>query len=91
MTATPRRLRAVPVSEDCAGGCMMVCQATLSGPQPTRVQALTPVTGPGGPHIAVRVGSVLLLISDQQAMDAVTAAVRQANSLADAVYGTRRN
>ncbi|MGO4341540.1 hypothetical protein [Pedococcus sp. 2YAF34] len=88
MTAAPQQLRAVPVREDSDSHCTLVCQATLSGPQATTVRVLTPVTGPGRPHLAVRIGSILLLMADRQALRSVSDAVRRAQALADTAYGT---
>ena len=89
MTTAPHRLKAVQVREDGGNLCTLVCQATLSGPQLTSVRALSPITGPGGPHIGVRVGSVLLLIADRQALRSVLNAMKEAELLADTAYGTR--
>jgi hypothetical protein len=64
MTTAPHKLRAVPAPSGSADPCTLVCQATLSGPQEITVRVLTPVSGPGRPHVAVRVGSVVLLIAE---------------------------
>ena len=89
MTDAPHRLKAVPPHDGSASLCTLVCQATLSGPQETTVRVLTPVTGLGKPHLAVRVGPILLLVADQPALRSVADAVRQAELLADVTYGAR--
>jgi hypothetical protein len=83
---TVLKARAVPAREGSVDPCALVCQATLSGSQEITVRALTPGTGPGRPHIAVRVGSILLLIADRQALDSIADGVRQAHALADTAY-----
>lgn len=85
MTAAPHRLRAVSTSRSSrTGACSVVCQATLEGQQATSVRVLTPVTGPAEARIGIRVGAVLLLISDRQALDSLSRAVEEAEQLAGA-------
>lgn len=88
-TNTPH-LRALPRprTEPDPSGCSVVCQAKLSGPQPTSVRVLTPVTGPGDVLIAVRVGGILLLMSDLEALRSLGEVVALAEGLAPGAFGS---
>ncbi|WP_270886547.1 hypothetical protein [Pedococcus sp. 5OH_020] len=86
MTAAPHRLHAVTGHAHNKGGCLVVCQATLHGPQDTSVRTLIPVTGTGGPHVAVRIGPILLLVADRQAMTSLLDAWVHADRLAAAAF-----
>ncbi len=69
--STPRRLTAVPGrgKRDDDYSCRVAAQAVMEGTQDTRVQALTPLAGPGHGQIAVRVGRVLVYVNDREALD----------------------
>lgn len=90
MTAPSRRLRAVS-SPPRSSACMVVCQASLTGQQEISVRVLMPVSGPPESRIAVRVGAVLLLISDQHALDSLAAAVEEAQRVAGAAHNQPRD
>ncbi len=86
MNPTPR-LRLVPsLSEPASSTVTVVTQATVRGRQPTTVRALYPVTGGGGPQIAVRVGPILILVADRAALESFVNAWRQAEGLADGAF-----
>lgn len=88
MNTAPRRLTAVPKAPGSnTSVCSIVCQTTISGPQQTSVRVLTPVSGPDGPHIAVRLGGLLLLISDRAALGCLSDACTAAEALADRAFG----
>lgn len=89
MTTAPRRLRVVPAppTPEAAARCEVVCQATLNGSQETSVRALTPVSGGVGPMIALRVGRVLILLSDRGALRSIREACRSAEELAEQAFG----
>lgn len=67
----------------------MVCQATLSGAQEVTVRVLTPVSGPGGPQIGVRIGPLLILVSDRDALKSMVDVSNQAELLAETAFGPR--
>ncbi|MGO4341548.1 hypothetical protein [Pedococcus sp. 2YAF34] len=83
MTAAPHRLSVVPAQDGTVDGCTVACQATLIGPQEICVRSLIPVSGNARPLIALRVGSILLLIADREALATVAQAVAQAERRAD--------
>lgn len=90
MNTAPRRLTPVPKAP---GGsnttvCSIVCHTTISGPQQTSVRVLTPVSGPDGPRIAVRLGGLLLLVSDRPALGSLSDACTAAEALADMAFGS---
>lgn len=86
MTTAPHRLRAVRAPRDGTSRCTVVCQATLSGAQEVTVRVLTPVSGPGGPQIGVRMGPILILMSDREALESMLQALRQAKQLAHSTF-----
>jgi hypothetical protein len=87
MTTVPRRLSVAIPTLQAAHECSMVCQASFSGPQQTSARVLRPVSGSERPHIAVRLGPLLLRFTDRQALQSLLAAGSAAESLADAAYG----
>lgn len=89
MTTTPHRLRTVVGLDRETSRCTIACQATLSGSQEITVRALTPVSGPGGPQIGVRVGPILLLVSDRDALRSLIDAWSQGELLADTAFRPR--
>lgn len=89
MTSAPHRLRRVGGQQGATSRCTIACQATLSGSQEITVRALTPVSGPGGPQIGVRVGPILILLSDREALRSLVEAWSQAELLAETAIGPR--
>jgi hypothetical protein len=65
----------------------VVCQAKLSGAQAITVSVLTPVSGSTQALIAVRVGGILLLVADREALRSVRQAIAQAAQLAPVAFG----
>jgi len=59
----------------------------MEGTQDVRVQALTPLAGPGHGQIAVRVGRVLVYINDREALNSFLDAWQEAADLADKAFG----
>lgn len=89
MTTAPRRLTAVSGKERTTGRCSVACQATLSGAQEVTVRVLTPVSGSGNPQLGIRLGQVLLLLSDLEALTSVLDACSRAEHLGEAAFGCR--
>ena len=87
--STPRRLTAVPGpgKRDDDYQCRVAAQAVMEGTQDVRVQALTPLAGPGHGQIAVRVGRVLVYINDREALNSFLDAWQEAADLADKAFG----
>ncbi len=87
--STPRRLTAVPNAgkRDSDYSCRVAAQAVMEGTQDFRVQALTPLAGPGHGQIAVRVGRVLIYVNDREALNSFLDAWQQAADLADKAFG----
>ncbi len=87
--STPRRLTAVPGpgKRDDDYSCRVAAQAVMEGTQDVRVQALTPLAGPGHGQIAVRVGRVLVYVNDREALNSFLDAWREAAELADRAFG----
>jgi hypothetical protein len=87
--STPRRLTAVPNvgKRDDDYGCRVAAQAVTEGTQDVRVQALTPLAGPGHGQIAVRVGRLLVYVDDREALNSFLDAWREASELADKAFG----
>ncbi len=85
----PRRLTAVPNAgkRDSDYSCRVAAQAVMEGTQDVRVQALTPLAGPGHGQIAVRVGRVLVYVNDREALNSWLDAWQQASALADKAFG----
>ncbi|NYG07777.1 hypothetical protein BJ986_002264 [Phycicoccus badiiscoriae] len=91
MTLTnTRHLRVVPIpqSEPHTAGCTVASQATLSGPQTISVRVLTPVSGSAGALIGVRVGAILILVADWEALRSIRECVAQAAELAPVAFGS---
>jgi hypothetical protein len=66
----------------------VAAQAIVEGMQDIRVEAATPLAGPGHGQIAVRVGRLLVYVNDREALDSFIDAWRRAEALADKVFGT---
>ena len=86
---TGRRLKAVPSRSDqvLAYRCDLITQAVLGGDIDFRVQAMSPVVGPGAGTISIRLGRVVLVIEDRDALEVLTTACRQAGELAERAFG----
>ena len=87
---SPRRLAAVPGTskrEQYDARCRVAVQAVMEGMQEVRVQAATPLAGPGHGQIAIRVGRVLIYINDREALDSFLDAWEQASHLGDKAFG----
>jgi hypothetical protein len=67
--------------------CRVAVQAVLEGMQEVRVQAVTPLAGPGHGQVAVRVGRLLIYINDREALDSFLGAWQQAAELGDRAFG----
>ena len=89
MTA-PRRLAAVPGTskrDPHDARCRVAVQAVMEGMQEIRVQACTPLAGPGHGQIAIRLGRVLIYLNDREALDSLLDAWQQAAGLGDKAFG----
>lgn len=67
--------------------CDLVTQAVLGGDIDFRVQAMSPIIGPGPGTISIRLGRVVLVIEDREALEVLRTAVLQAVELADRAFG----
>ena len=65
----------------------VVTQAMVVGAQETAVRVLTPIGGSSGPQIAVRVGRIMVLVSDRQALESFVGAWHQAMTLVNEAFG----
>jgi len=87
---SPRRLAAVPGTgkeQRHDHRCRIAVQAVLEGMQEVRVQAVTPLAGPGHGQIAIRIGRLLIYVNDREALDSCLDAWQQAADLADKAFG----
>ena len=92
MTA-PRRLAAVPGTgkRDLHDArCRVAVQAVMEGMQEVRVQAVTPLAGPGHGQIAIRLGRVLIYLNDREALDSFLDASSRAADFGDQAFGVGR-
>jgi hypothetical protein len=81
--STPRRLKSVPPPTALQQKCAVVVQAVLAGPVDYRVQAMTPLVGPGHGAISIRLGRVVLVLEDREAYEVVQRAWTEAQALVD--------
>ena len=65
----------------------VAAQAIVEGMQDIRVEAATPIAGPGHGHISVRVGRLLVYVNDREALDSFLDAWHRAEALADKAFG----
>ena len=89
MTAPGRRLRAVQ-NRSTSGNdhqFRVAAQAVVEGMQDIRVEAATPLAGPGHGQIAVRVGRLLVYCNDREALESFLDAWHRAEALADKAFG----
>lgn len=87
---SPRRLAAVPGTgkeKQHDHRCRVAVQAVVEGMQEVRVQAVTPLAGPGHGQIAVRVGRILIYINDREGLDSFLDAWQRAAELGDKAFG----
>ncbi len=87
---SPPRLAAVPGTgkrDPYDYRCRVAVQAVLEGLQEVRVQAVTPLAGPGHGQIAIRLGRILVYINDREALDSLLDAWRQAVDLGAKAFG----
>lgn len=87
---SPRHLKAVPRPKGervLDYRCDLITQAVLGGDIDFRVQAMSPVVGPGPGTISIRLGRVVLVIEDRDALGVLTSACGQAVRLADRAFG----
>ena len=68
----------------------VAAQAIVTGIQDIRVEAATPLAGPGHGQIAVRVGRLLVYVNDRDALDSFLDAWHRAAELADKAFGPQR-
>jgi hypothetical protein len=89
MTA-PSRLRAVP---RLAGRSTyefrfdVASQVMVAGTQDVFVQPIVPLSGPGKGQIGIRVGRLLVYVSNREALQSFLDAWAQAEELADKAFG----
>jgi len=67
--------------------CDLITQAVLSGDVDFGVQAISPIVGPGPSTISIRLGRIVLVIADRDALEVLTSACGQAQRLADRAFG----
>lgn len=67
----------------------VAAQAMVSGIQDIRVEAATPLAGPGHGQIAVRVGRLLVYVNDRDALGSFIDAWHRAEALADKAFGPK--
>lgn len=65
----------------------VAAQAVVEGMQDIRVEAATPLAGPGHGQIAVRVGRLLVYCNDREALESFLDAWNRAEALADKAFG----
>lgn len=90
MTA-PRHLKSVPDRSRAQKAldyrCDLITQAVLGGDLDFRVQAMSSVVGPGPGTISIRLGRIVLVIEDRNALEVLTTACHQAEAMADRAFG----
>jgi hypothetical protein len=90
MTAKRSRLRAVPSLAGKTGYDYrfdVASQVMAAGAQDTHVQVIVPLSGPGKGQIGVRVGRLLVYVSNREALASFLHAWGQAAALADKAFG----
>ncbi len=81
--STPRRLRPVDPPGPADHKCNLVVQAVLGGSVDYRVQAMSPLVGPGHGAVSLRLGRVVLVLEDRQAYEAVRRAWQEVEAVVD--------
>lgn len=87
VTALPARSSAQAVPERWSR-FEVAAQVIVGGPQEQKVQALQPLSGTETGQIAVRVGRLLIYVTDREALHAFSEAWREAEALADQAFGS---
>ena len=90
MTSERSRLRAVPslVGKTAFENRFDVAsQVMAAGAQDIHVQVLVPLSGPGNGQIGIRVGRLLVYVSNREALRSFLEAWGQARALADKAFG----
>lgn len=67
----------------------VAAQAIATGSQDSTVQATQPLLGTARGQIAVRVGRLLVYVTDREALESFVSAWNEAKSLADQAFGPR--
>jgi len=67
--------------------CDLITQAVLGGDVDFRVQAMSPIVGPGPGTISIRLGRFVLVIANRDALEVLTLACGQGLRLADRAFG----
>lgn len=90
MTAKKNRLRAVPKLVGKTGFQYrfdVASQVMVAGAQDIHVQLIVPLSGPGQGQIGVRVGRLLVYVSNREAFGSFLDAWGRAGALADEAFG----
>jgi hypothetical protein len=90
MTTKRSRLRAVPSLVGKTGFDYrfdVASQVMAAGAQDIHVQVIVPLSGPGQGQIGVRVGRLLVYVSNRQALGSFLEAWGNAGALADKAFG----
>jgi hypothetical protein len=90
VTAKRSRLRAVPRLAGKTGFDYrfdVAAQVMAAGAQDIHVQVIAPLSGPGKGQIGVRVGRLLVYVSNREALGSFLQAWGQAGALADKAFG----
>ena len=91
MIAKKSELRAVPPLAGKTGFQYrfdVVSQVMAAGAQDIHVQLIVPLSGPGQGQIGVRVGRLLVYVSNREALASFLDAWGQAGALADKAFGS---
>ena len=90
MTARKNRLRAVPPLVGKTGFDYrfdVASQVMAAGAQDIHVQLIVPLSGPGQGQIGIRVGRLLVYVSNREALGSFLDAWGKAGALADEAFG----
>jgi hypothetical protein len=77
----------LPAAPRTNSNCEIAAQAIVTGPQDTTVQATQPIVGTSQGQIAVRVGRLLIYVTDRQSLESFASAWREAETLAEQAFG----
>ncbi len=84
--ATPQPKTQAQKATEPASYCQVIAQARFSGHQDVTVIGVPPGASAERPYISVRVGRILFIVEDREALLAITRAWRRALDLADGVF-----
>ena len=90
MTTKRSRLRAVPSLVGKTGFQYrfdVASQVMAAGAQDIHVQVIVPLSGPGKGQLGIRVGRLLVYVSNREALDSFLQAWAQAGALAEKAFG----